>query len=235
MNWVTPENMIRQNVARILGELPHNVQLLAAVKNRRPEEIAAAIAGGVATIGENYVQEAECAYRAIGKRVQWHFIGHLQRNKVKKAVGFFDMIETLDSLEMALEIDKRCAETGKIMPVLIEINSAREKSKSGVLPEGAIPLARDISAMSNIRLMGLMTMGPLTIYPEDSRPAFIETRLIKEKIERLALPGVEMRYLSMGMSATYRIAIEEGANIIRLGTAIFGARDSAGSSNPVKN
>ena len=220
-----PDNIIGQNVARILGELPPGVELLAAVKHRRPDEIAAAIAGGVVIIGENYVQETEQAYRAIGKRVQWHFIGHLQRNKVKKAVRLFDMIETLDSLEMALEIDKRCAETGKIMPVLIEINSAREKSKSGILPDGAIPLAREVSAMPNIRLLGLMTMGPLSANPEDSRPAFIKTREIKEKIERLALPGVEIRYLSMGMSATYRIAIEEGANIIRLGTVIFGARN----------
>ncbi len=132
------------------------------------------------------------------------------------------MIETADSVEIAREIDKRCAEIGKVMPVLIEINSGQEKQKSGVLPEGAEQLVREISAYQNIKVMGLMTMGPRFGNPEDSRPYFVETRKVFENIKKLNLPNVEMKYLSMGMTNSYKIAIEEGANIIRIGTLIFG-------------
>lgn len=224
MNRVISENTIKQNVARILDDLPAGVQLVAAAKTRSHEEITAAIDAGVTIIGQNYLQEAEQAYRFVGRRVQWHFIGHLQKNKLKKAVRLFDMIETLDSLEMAHEINKRCAEIDKVMPVLIEINIAREKTKSGVPPENVEALVREISTLPGIRLKGLMTMGPLSADPEDSRPYFIETRGISQKIERLALPGIEMSCLSMGMSASYRVAIEEGANIVRLGSSLFGQR-----------
>ena len=152
--------MIKQNVARILSELPDGVQLVAAVKTRAPEEILEAIECGVKILGENYVQEAERAYEIIGNKAEWHFIGHLQKNKVKKAVKLFDMIETVDSLELAREIDKRCAQIGKVMPVLVEVNSGREEQKSGVFPEKTEQLVRDISNLNSIRVMGLMTMGP---------------------------------------------------------------------------
>ena len=217
--------MIGQNVDQILTELPENVQLVAAAKTRQPEEILGAVNAGVKIIGENYVQEAERAYATIGNRVAWHLIGHLQKNKVKKAVRIFDMIETVDSAELAREIDKRCAQIGKIMPVLIEINSGREEQKSGVLPENARQLVTEISVLPNIRVMGLMTMGPRFGSPEDSRPYFVETRKIFEELKRLDLPDIEMKYLSMGMTNSYRIAIEEGANMIRLGSKIFGERD----------
>ncbi len=217
--------MIEQNVRRILSELPGGVQLVAAAKTRNPEEVLRAVEAGVRIIGENYVQEAERAYQVVGSRAEWHFIGHLQKNKVKKAVGIFDMIETVDSVEIAGEIDNRCAQAGKIMPVLIEINSGREKQKSGVLPEGAEQLVRDISGLSSIKIMGLMTMGPLFGDPESSRPYFVTTRSIFEKLKRLDLPSVEMKYLSMGMTNSYLIALEEGANMVRLGSKIFGERD----------
>ena len=214
-----------QNVSRILKELPDGVQLVAVVKTRLPEEILEAVEAGVGIIGENYVQEAERAFGVVGNRVKWHFIGHLQRNKAKKAVKLFDMIETVDSVAIASEIDKRCAQIDKVMPVLIEVNSGREKRKSGVLPESVEPLVRKISTLPNIRIIGLMTMGPRTGDPEDSRPYFVVAKKIFEGIKQLNLPGVEMRYLSMGMTNSYRIAIEEGANIVRLGTLIFGQRD----------
>lgn len=217
--------MIRQNVARILSELPEGVQLVAAAKTRQPAEILEAIEAGIEIVGENYVQEAERAYEAVGNRAKWHFIGHLQRNKVKKAVGLFDMIETVDSAAIAGEIDKRCAQIGKVMPVLIEINSGREEQKSGVFPEDAERLIREISALRNIKVMGLMTMGPSLGNPEDSRPYFVETKKIFERIKGLNLPGVEMRYLSMGMTNSYRVAVEEGANTVRIGSRIFGERD----------
>ncbi len=216
---------IKQNVNQILSELPEGVKLVAAAKTRRPQEILEALEAGVKNIGENYVQEAERAYEIVGNRVEWHFIGHLQKNKVKKAVGLFDMIETVDSVEIAREINKRCTQTDKIMPVLIEVNSGRERQKSGVFPEEVEQLAREVSAFPYIRVMGLMTMGPRSGNPEDSRPYFVEVRKIFEKIKRLNLPDTEMRYLSMGMTNSYRIAIEEGANIVRLGTRIFGERE----------
>lgn len=217
--------MIRQNVSQILSELPNGVELVAAAKTIQPEEILEAFEAGVKIVGENYVQEAERAYEVIGNKAKWHFIGHLQSNKVKKAVKVFDMIETVDSVEIAREIDKRCAQIGKIMPVLIEINSGREKQKSGVFPEKAEQLVTEISTCPNIRIMGLMTMGPRFGNPEDSRPYFVETKRIFDRIKKLNLPNVEMRYLSMGMTNSYKIAIEEGANIIRVGSKIFGERD----------
>jgi pyridoxal phosphate enzyme (YggS family) len=215
---------IGENVRHIMNELPEGVKLVAAAKSRQPEEILEAVEAGVTIIGENYVQETEKAYEVIGNRAEWHFIGHLQKNKVKKAVGLFDMIETVDSVELAREIDKRCAQAGKIMPVLVEVNSGREPQKWGVLPEDTEQLVREISGYVNIQVMGLMTMGPATGNPEDARPYFIETRTTFERIKQLNLPGIEMRYLSMGMTNSYRIAIEEGANVVRLGTILFGER-----------
>ncbi|MBA7691261.1 Pyridoxal phosphate homeostasis protein [subsurface metagenome] len=216
---------IKENVEKILAKLPEGVTLVGAAKTRTAKEIQEAVDAGVKIIGENYVQEAERAFRVIGRRAKWHLIGRLQRNKVKKAVEIFDMIETVDSVRIAREIDKRCRAIGKIMPVLIEINSGREKQKAGVFPEDALELIREISALSNIKIMGLMTMGPRFGNPEDSRPYFVETRKIFEKIKSLNLPGVEMKYLSMGMTNSYKVALEEGANIVRIGTLIFGERD----------
>ena len=218
--------MIKQNVEKILSELPDGVELVAAAKTRTPEEILEVVEAGVKIIGENYVQEAKNVYEVVGRKAKWHFIGTLQRRNVRKRmVEIFDMIETVDSLEIARGIDRRCVQIGKVMPVLIEINSGREKQKTGVLPEDAEQLIRELSGLGNIKVMGLMTMGPRFGNPEDSRPYFVETRKIFERIKRLALPNVEMRFLSMGMTNSYRIAIEEGANIVRIGAKIFGGRD----------
>ncbi len=222
--------LIKQNIQRILAELPNGIELVAAAKARTPEEILQAVQAGVKIIGENYVQEAKKAYEVVGKRARWHFIGTLQKHNVRrKMVEMFDMIEIVDSLEIAKEIDRRCAQIGKVMPVLIEINSGREEQKSGVFPEDAEQLVRDVSNLRNIKVMGLMTMGPRFGNPEDARPYFVETRKIFERIKRLDLPNVEMKYLSMGMTNSYKIAIEEGANIVRIGTKIFGERDYGSS------
>jgi len=217
--------VIKQNVTKLLGELPAGVALEAAAKTRTPEEIGQAIEAGVKIIGENYLQEAERAYEVIGNRAEWHFIGHLQSNKVKKAVKLFDMIETVDSVAIAGEIDKRCAQINKVMPVLIEINSGREEQKSGIFPEEAEQLIRQISSLSNLKVTGLMTMGPFAGDPEDSRPYFVATRKIYEELKKKPIPNVEMKYLSMGMTNSYKVAIEEGANIVRIGSKIFGERD----------
>ena len=208
----------------MLDELPEGVQLLAAAKSRTPQEVAEAIDAGIGIIGQNYLQDAEPVYQAIGPAASWHFIGHLQKNKVAKAVRIFDMIETVDSFELAADIDRRCAQAGKVMPVLIEINSGREQQKSGVLPEEAEDLIRRISGLKNVPVQGLMTMGPLFGDPEESRPYFVETRKVFDALKKLALPGVEMTHLSMGMTDSYNVAIEEGATIVRIGTLIFGER-----------
>jgi pyridoxal phosphate enzyme (YggS family) len=216
--------MIQENVKKLLNELPDSVELVAAAKTRTVEEIIKAVEAGIKIIGENYVQEAVPVFQAIGRKIRYHFIGHLQKNKVKKAVEIFDMIETVDSIKIAEEINKRCAQIEKIMPILIEINSGREPQKFGVLPEEAECLIMNLSTMKNIKVMGLMTMGPFTGDPEAARPYFIETRKCFEKINSLRIPNLEMKYLSMGMTNSYKIAVQEGANIVRIGTKIFGER-----------
>jgi hypothetical protein len=216
--------MIKEYVIQILSELPPGVELVAAAKTRKATEVLEAIEAGISIIGENYIQEAEDAFTVVGNRARWHFIGHLQSNKVKKAVTMFDMIETVDSLKIAAEIDKHCSRLGKVMPVLIEINSGREEQKSGVLPEDTERLIKDISSLKNIRVEGLMTMGPRFGDPEDSRPYFSETRSLFNEIKGLSLANIDMKYLSMGMTNSYKVALEEGANIVRIGSKIFGER-----------
>lgn len=216
--------MIREQVKKLLAEVPEGVLLVGAAKTRTPDEILEAIEAGLEIVGENYVQEAEKAFEKIGHGAKWHMIGHLQTNKVKKAVRVFDMIETVSSMRLAEEIDKTCAKIGKVMPVLIEINSGEEEQKSGVNPDEAEALIRSMSALKNIRVMGLMTMGPFTGDPEESRPYFQKTKKLFDALKALALPGVEMTYLSMGMSNSYKVALEEGANMVRIGTKLFGER-----------
>jgi len=217
---MTPEESVKE----LLNSIPFGVLLVAASKTRTPEEVQAAIDAGIKIIGYNYVQEAERIHKVIGNQVKWHLIGHLQKNKVKKAVKLFDMIETIDSLELAQAVDRQCSIENKIMPVLIEINSGKESNKTGVLPDDVDNLILKINNLSNIQLKGLMTMGPRFGNPEDARPYFIATKKAFDRIKALNIPNVEMKYLSMGMSNSYKIAIEEGANIIRIGSKLFGER-----------
>ncbi len=218
---------IKENVKLLLDELPAGVTLVAAAKTRTPEQVLQAVNAGITIIGENYVQEAQAAFAVIGNRASWHMVGHLQRNKVKQAVEIFDAIETVDSLRLASEIDKRCARIGRTMPVLIEINSGRESQKAGVFPEDAEDLLRGLASFKHVKVEGLMTMGPRFGDPEDARPYFKETKRLFDEMKGLQLANVEMRHLSMGMSNTYEIAIEEGATIVRVGTKLFGERDYA--------
>lgn len=218
--------MIKENVSKILEELPEGVSLVGAGKTRTPQEILEAVEAGLEIIGENYVQEAERAFQVVGGKVKWHMIGHLQSNKAKNAVRVFDLIETVDSIKLARAIDRACGNIDKVMPILMEINSGEESQKAGVMPEDAISLVRDMSELNNIKLMGLMTMGPFAGDPEDSRPYFQKTKKLFEEIKEMGLPGVEMKYLSMGMSNSYKVALEEGANVVRIGTRLFGERES---------
>jgi pyridoxal phosphate enzyme (YggS family) len=216
--------LIRENVKRLLRELPEGVTLLAAAKERSAEDISEAIRAGITVIGENYVQEALRVYNEVEEKAQWHLIGHVQTNKVKKAVGIFDMIESVDSLRLAKEIEKCCKRLNKIMPVLIEVNSGQEDQKTGVAPKDVEQLITETASLNHLKIMGLMTMGPRFGDPEGSRPYFRKTRELFELFKDLGLPNVEMKYLSMGMTNSYKVAIEEGANLVRIGTKIFGER-----------
>jgi len=226
---------ISTNYVKIRQEIPKDVTIVLSVKTRTIEQIEEAIDAGVTDIGQNYVQEAGQIYSALQKKaakVRWHMIGHLQTNKINKALGIFDVIQTVDSLEKAVAIDKRVERARKeIVPVYIEINIGSEFSKAGIKPAEHEPfdeymekLAGDISALGHLSLEGLMTMGPRFGNPEDVRPYFRRTRRIFERIKALDLPNVDMKHLSMGMTNSYRIAIEEGSNMIRIGTAIFRER-----------
>ena len=217
--------MIKENVRSILEELPEGVLLVGAAKTRTPMEILEAIDAGLGIIGENYVQEAEKAYRTIGRKAKWHMIGHLQSNKAKKAVEIFDVIETVDSFKLATAIDRACDGISKIIDVFIEINSGEEPRKAGVIPSDTISLIKEMAVLKNIKIKGLMTMGPFTGDPEDARPFFRRTKDVFDEVDGARLHGIEMRYLSMGMSNSYKVALEEGANIVRIGTRIFGERN----------
>jgi pyridoxal phosphate enzyme (YggS family) len=215
---------ITETARRLRAEIPASVELLAAAKGRTPEEIAAAAAGGIELFGHNYAQEASRSIAALGARVRWHFIGHLQRNKAKLAARLFDCIETVDSARLGEALEPAAAAIGRTMSVLIEVNIDEEEGKSGARPEDVIDLARALSRHAHLRLEGLMTMGRLAEDPEESRASFRRARALFEELRRAGIPGADIRHLSMGMSQSYRVAIEEGATRVRIGTALFGPR-----------
>jgi len=215
---------IKNNVNVILSEVSNNIKIVAAVKSRNCQEIQEAIDSGINLIGHNYIQEAIDTYNVVSNNVKWHFIGHLQKNKVKKAVKIFDIIETIDSFELAEEISKKSKEINKVMSILIEINIGMEENKKGVLPDNVFSLVENISKLSNVQIKGLMTMGPYFENSEKIRPFFKKTKTIFDNLKEKNISNVDMKYLSMGMTNSYKVAIEEGANIIRIGTKIFGER-----------
>jgi len=215
---------IYEAVQEIKSQLPPEVILIAAAKTRSLAEVEAIIEAGVTHIGYNYLQEALPIIEAVGDRAQWHMIGHLQTNKAKLVAAYFDMCHTIDSWHLAEYLDHRCELAERTLPVLIEINSGEESNKTGVLPENVDEMAEKVSNLKHLRLQGIMTMGPRFGDPEKSRSYFKLTRNAFERIKAKALPNVEMTYLSMGMSNSYLIAIEEGANMIRVGTKLFGER-----------
>jgi pyridoxal phosphate enzyme (YggS family) len=217
-------SQIERNIMRIQKNLPPDVQLEAAAKTRSAEEVKAAINAGISIIGHNYVQEAERMRKQIDAEVRWHMIGHLQRSKVKKAVKNFDMIETLDSAELAVLLDAECEKVGVNIKVLVEVNSGEEEQKTGVAPNEVESLIRKLASFNHVHVKGLMTMGPWREDAEELRPYFRLTREIFDHLRTLNMPHLEMVHLSMGMSNSYRVAIEEGATIVRLGTILFGPR-----------
>jgi len=220
---------IRENFLKIKKEVPEYVKIVLAAKTRTKDEIEEVISAGAEIIGENYVQEAEKMYQELGekaRKVKWHLIGALQKNKINKALRIFDCIQTVDSSELAEAINKRAHNLNKKISVFIEINIGSEITKAGVKPEYEIikKLAEYISKLNYLKLEGLMTMGPRVGNPEDVRVHFRKTKEFFNRLKGANIPNVELKYLSMGMSNSYRIAIQEGANMIRLGTIIFGKR-----------
>jgi len=194
-------------------------------KSQPPEVVAAAAQLGLNLFGENKVQEARAKIPLCPGRLRWHFIGHLQSNKCRDAVELFEMIQSVDSLPLAREIAKRAEQAGKTMPVLLEVNVAGEASKFGYQPERLLAELKQINALPRIEIRGLMTVPPYAADPEKARPHFQRLRELKERAEQVL--GAPLPHLSMGMSGDFEVAIEEGATIVRIGTALLGPRSSA--------
>ena len=200
------------------------IKLLAAAKSQSIDALQRAVAAGVTLIGENYVQEAQEKKRQITTDVEWHMIGHLQRNKTKAAVEVFDLIESLDNAALARELDKEGRKRGKPIRAFVEVNLGGEQSKSGIAKNDVAALLEETAKLSTLRIEGLMTVPPFQEDAEKVRPYFRELRELKENLSGIKLPHVELKELSMGMTHDYKVAIEEGATIVRVGTALFGPR-----------
>lgn len=210
--------------ARRSGHDPAGIKLIAVTKHVSPELICQALAAGLTDLGENRVQEAAQKIALVKQKYpdsQWHMIGHLQRNKVGQALDIFDIIHSVDSERLAGEIDRRAV---RLIPILIEVNTSGETSKYGVEIDRAVELVQKVASLKNLTVVGLMTLGPLTADPERSRASFKKLGDLKKRLNQIAIPKVEMQYLSMGMSSDFEVAVEEGANLVRLGQAIFGRR-----------
>jgi len=218
-------NELKGEAAIKSGRKPEDVLLVAVTKLHTPEEMNEAIDAGITDIGENKVQEILDKYDRV-KPVRWHLIGHLQTNKVKYIIDKVCMIHSVDSLHLAQEIDKRAAQHGKVMDILIQVNSAQEESKFGITTEETDQLINDISQQCpNIMIKGLMCIAPFEDNPDDARQYFAEVKKIYDKYKDHKSERVDFQYLSMGMTNDFQVAVEEGSNLIRVGTAIFGYRD----------
>ena len=211
--------------AETCGRRAADIRLVAVSKTIPADRVAAAVGAGIGILGENYIQEARDKIEALAHlEVAWHFIGHLQRNKAKYAVRLFDLIHSVDSIRLAREIDKQAAKLGRQQAILIQVNTGKEATKSGVYAEDALALAREAARMEHIEVQGLMTLPPYFNAPEKVRPYFRALRELRARIVDAAIPGLSMAELSMGMTGDFETAIEEGATMVRIGTAIFGER-----------
>lgn len=229
LELVIKENLsrVQENIQNALirsGRSKDDVTLIAVTKTVEAEAINEAISLGISNIGENKVQEINRKYDNIDENVNWHMIGHLQSNKVKYIIDKVNLIHSLDRLSLAKEINKRALQANLTKDVLIQVNVAEEDSKFGLKVEKVIPFIESILRFESIRVKGLMTMAPFTNNPDEVRFVFRDLRKLGLEIEKRNYENVEMKYLSMGMSNDYEVAIEEGANMVRIGTAIFGKR-----------
>jgi pyridoxal phosphate enzyme (YggS family) len=212
--------------ATACGRDPETVRLVAVSKTIPPKRVKEAIDAGVTILGENYIQEAREKINALSSyTVSWHFIGHLQSNKAKYAVRLFDLIHSLDSFKLARELDKQAKKINKVQEVLIQVNIGEESSKSGIYKQNTIELIEAIGYLENLSVKGLMTVPPFFDAPEKVRPFFADLRSLRDHIKNANLPNITMAELSMGMTGDFEAAIEEGATLVRIGTAIFGKRN----------
>jgi pyridoxal phosphate enzyme (YggS family) len=222
------ENVCRRIEAAAVasGRDPAGVRLVAVSKTIAAERIKEAIQAGVDVLGENYIQEARHKVKDLAHlAASWHFIGHLQTNKAKYAIRLFDLIHSVDTYKLAAELDKQAKKINKIQPILIQVNVAMEASKSGVSAKEVQNLLQRISTLKNVSVRGLMTMPPFFDSPERVRPFFAKLRDLRDHIRDVAITNVSMDELSMGMTGDFEVAIEEGATLVRIGTAIFGKRN----------
>ncbi len=219
-------NRVRDRISKAaekIGRNDRDITLVCVTKAVGVAQIEEALAAGVTDIGESYVQAAEMKFGAIEHRAKWHLVGHLQTNKVKEAVKIFDVIQSVDSFRLADEISRR-SEASKIpKKILIEVKTSEEATKFGVMPEQVIQLLEKISSLKYVNVIGLMTMAPFTEEPEESRPYFRRLKKLATMANSKAIRNVRIDYLSMGMTQDFEVAIEEGANILRIGHAIFEA------------
>ncbi|UCE19395.1 MAG: YggS family pyridoxal phosphate-dependent enzyme [Gemmatimonadota bacterium] len=207
------------------GRDPADITIVAVAKGVDVERIRQALEAGIPIIGENKVQEALQKVKALGSGAPWHMVGHLQRNKVKEAVRIFSLIQSLDSLRLAEEINSRALTAGTIMDVLVQVNTSQEESKYGLEPQETLDFVKTVSSFKGLSVRGLMTIGAFLPEPEQVRPCFRLLREVQEQIIDARIPNIEMDYLSMGMTSDFEVAVEEGANMLRIGTAIFGPRE----------
>jgi len=206
------------------GHDPRKIKLVAVSKTIESARIQEAIEAGVTILGENYVQEARKKIAEIGHGVQWHMIGHLQKNKARHAITLFDYIHSIDGIPLAQELDRRAAQKGIRVRALVEVNLSGEAAKFGISSEAVMDLIYHVAPLKHISIEGLMTMPPYFDEPEKARPYFIRLRELRDRIEKEGIEGIRMDELSMGMSGDFGVAIEEGATMVRVGTAIFGER-----------
>jgi len=215
---------IRQ-AAKSCNRNPDSIRLVAVSKTVPAETVKEAIEAGATILGENYVQDAREKFDAlVHYPVSWHFIGHLQSNKAKYAVRLFDLIHSVDSLKLARALNKEAKKVDKIQPILVQVNISGEDTKSGISAEDAPGLISEISHLKNLSIKGLMTMPPYFYQPEKVRPYFAALRELRDQMKKQSLPNVSLEELSMGMTGDFEVAIEEGATLVRIGTAIFGER-----------
>lgn len=215
------KDFILKNIESLFNEIPNYVEIVAVIKDRTIDEIDLAVRGGIKILGINYVQDGLNIYNFFKEKIELHFIGHLQKNKINKALKIFNKIQSLDSFELAYEINKRLEKENKFFSIFIEINIAKEKSKFGINPDEVYNFVEKLKSFNNLIVEGIMTMGPNLSDKEIIRKYFKETRTIFENLKKLNYKNFDLKYLSMGMSDSYKIAIEEGANMIRLGRRIF--------------
>lgn len=214
-----------ENAARAAGRNPEDVKLLPVTKTKPAAMLKHAYDLGLRTFGENYIQEARDKFDELSALdISWHFIGHLQSNKAKYAVKMFDLIHSVDSLGLAEALNKEAAKIGKVQEILVQVNEGGEASKSGVTPAATLDLLKAVVGMPNLKVRGLMTLPPFFDDPVAARLFFADLRRIRDEINALSLPGLELTELSMGMTGDFEAAIAEGSTMVRIGTALFGAR-----------